>query len=130
VGTLTGIPFALVMFGFGVVCTRRGTGSRGRRVVVEGSRPTAHDFLGVRSPGRAGTASIDLCPRVWIGGGSPGAPLVSLREGKDFWLGALLGRGASRPPAPEQRAMLHDIRASLGVDGSDGTVPDGRVGRT
>ena len=130
VGTLLGIPFALLMFGCGVVCTMMAIDRRGRRVVVEGPRLTADNFLGVRSAGRAAIASIDLRPRVWIGGRRPWALLVSLREGKDVRLDVLIGRGASRPPAPEQLAMLHDIRARLGVDGPDGTVSDSRVGRT
>ena len=108
------------LFGFGVFCARMGIGSRGRRVVVEGSRLTAYNLLGVRSAGSAGIASIDLRPRAWFAGTTLWTPLVSLQEGKDFWLDALLGRWASLPPAPVQLAMLHDIRARLGVDGSDG----------
>ena len=75
----------------------------------------------MRSVERADIVTIDLRPRVWVGGTTLWAPMVSVREGKGFWLDALLGRKASRPPAPEQLEMLHDIRTRLAVDGSDGS---------
>ena len=68
VGTLLGVPFALLLLGFAVGFARTGIGSKGRRVVVEGARLTAYNFLGVRSTEAADIAAIELRPRVWFGG--------------------------------------------------------------
>ena len=100
VATLLGIPFALLSFGFGVFCARMGIGSRGRRVVVEGSRLTA-STCSVCARQAAPESPRSICaPGAWFAGTTLWTPLVSPQEGKDFWLDALLGRWASRPRGP------------------------------
>jgi hypothetical protein len=92
------------------------------RVVVSGQSLTAHNvsiFHAVRRADRSEITGIDLKPRpvrgapnslIWV-------PFVGLSSGGGFWLEALSGKSANRPPMPPQVRAVNEIKGKLGVRG-------------
>lgn len=115
----TGIPYLVV----GILLLWLGVHAYIRRPVVT-LTPTGLSARGVfgrtRSVERSQISSIDLKARTY--GRSPlplRVPYVSRSDGTGFWLDALAGDAKDRPVDRTQMDILHEIRADLGVSGSD-----------